>query len=503
MSNEIEIDTLPDGTRVNIIKQRDQFYFYTDLMPENLPRGGQRSKQLRRVPENLLQGLPFVQYNNRIYGYLPVDVVDTYFQTDEFKQRVNRYSPPGEAEISGLLVVPRMIRDLLKRYENYRNSPEAFSRPGPQPTEIDIVTPLENLGNIPEALRGLTPSGIQAQRREWSEEKRAAAAANIRIVDRNGNPITSPSVAANPFVPRGAVSPNATDAATRTAGQMGSTVRDRTALAREGATAWSGVQAAFRTDPKGRPAVGMNSDGILQRAGDQAQMLIEVNPLGRATVISAEDYLARLNSMNRSQRAALQKTLAGIEGLNYNGPTDGSRTYGNVFEAKALEFATWATQQNYNLYTQTNNGTNLGVKPKSFSELIDEISGGGGAGGTNVSRTIQEASFTREDAKKLLDAYYTEALGRKATKKEVNQFTKVLQRRAAERPTVQTATTTTDAAGNSTTRLQMREGFGVEQATALAQRRAETQPEFRPYQMATTYYDAFMEILASPIGGNR
>lgn len=207
---------------------------------------------------------------------------------------------------------------------------------------------------------------------------------------------------------------------------------------------------------------------------------VDVN--GNAQIISQTKFLQNIRSMSVEERRQFQNKIKSAYGSAYDGPTNGSNDFAGKFENAAQAFMERFTQINYDNFSA--NG-----KPVSIDAAV-KSSGGGGF--SSVSRNITTTDFTPEEAKTILDAYYQDSIGRRATADEVAKFTQVLKKQAKSRPTVTTSTTV-----GSTTRTSTKAGFGQTEAQALAQQEAEATPEYKPFQLATRAYDAFDKAIAN------
>jgi hypothetical protein len=103
---------------------------------------------------------------------------------------------------------------------------------------------------------------------------------------------------------------------------------------------------------------------------------------------------------------------------------------------------------------------------------------------TNVS------IINRDAAQVYLDNTYLNSIGRKATKKEVDEFYQKVQKEAKARPTVTTTT------GTQTT---TRKGFDETSVVGMAAAQAEERPEFLAYQLSTNFYNALLGASRLPV----
>ena len=137
----------------------------------------------------------------------------------------------------------------------------------------------------------------------------------------------------------------------------------------------------------------------------------------------------------------------------------------------------------------TNTNLNDIVKnPEFLSQYAEE-------GDAGPSRQVFLNQLDNASARVVLEETYGQLLGRRPTKKEVETFKGIVNNRMTKRPAQQVITT--DGAG--TTIQQTIPGFGEEEIALTARRQAEARPEFAPYQMATTFYDAILRAAQSPV----
>lgn len=124
--------------------------------------------------------------------------------------------------------------------------------------------------------------------------------------------------------------------------------------------------------------------------------------------------------------------------------------------------------------------------------------GGGGGGGSSYSSTSTQVHLTGADeAGATLDSALANLLGRTATDKEKKKFLAALNAAERANPTVTKTSGTTSASGSSTSRSTTT-GTSVSPA-ARAQEFAQNEEGFAEYQIATTYMDAMLEALSSPV----
>ena len=135
------------------------------------------------------------------------------------------------------------------------------------------------------------------------------------------------------------------------------------------------------------------------------------------------------------------------------------------------------------------NGWQKNGLPKGLS------GGGGGGGGSQAFTDVNtRVDLTNEgEARRIVNNALAGALGREATKAEMNAFRKALNMNERENPVVTTTTGVRSASG-STSETTSEGGFDY---TDYADRFAKSQEGYAEYQTATTYLDAFIGALES------
>jgi hypothetical protein len=130
--------------------------------------------------------------------------------------------------------------------------------------------------------------------------------------------------------------------------------------------------------------------------------------------------------------------------------------------------------------------------------LYSKSGGGAGGGGTSFSSVSRSVNLTgKDESDATLDQALSNLLGRTATDAEKKQFLSSLNAAERANPTVQRSSGTTSAGGASTS-SSTTQSTSVN-AGARAQKFAEGEKGFAEYQYATTYMDAMLEALNSPV----
>jgi hypothetical protein len=203
-----------------------------------------------------------------------------------------------------------------------------------------------------------------------------------------------------------------------------------------------------------------------------------------------EELIQQAYSFKKEDRKKLQEAFkkAGLLPSNYN--ANGELDRDSAFESAFLTAHRYANQVNYNRLV--NSQPLVGILDAVSEYKTDEASQG-----PSVSKSISEFAISDGQAEALLEEFYTEALGMRPTKKDINKFKEIVQKKGAAKP--RTTQTTTTADGLTSTTKVLEEGFGAAEASSLARRQAEARPEFAPYQMATTFYDSLLRAAQSPV----
>lgn len=129
--------------------------------------------------------------------------------------------------------------------------------------------------------------------------------------------------------------------------------------------------------------------------------------------------------------------------------------------------------------------------------------GRGGLGGAGGKRTDTSTSISipsPQDAEALVKNIYQQAVGRDPNKQELARYTSLVVGIAKSSPSTSTSTTSTDASGNSKSSTSTTNrgvtSAGMQQAVMD---KLQASPEYGAYQAATTYYNAMLQAIASPV----
>ena len=250
----------------------------------------------------------------------------------------------------------------------------------------------------------------------------------------------------------------------------------------------------------GSPTQGVTADVrfITQSGEEQVGAFKDAKDIGNITGILKGDQEFRdsiyANYLNRPEDVTeLKKKLVKIVPSIMSGePIDGEVTP-TFLEAMAA-VANDISQRNY--YRQQEK-QNLFTLDQGIEYLLQR----GSLQGPQVRTEKSFYSISDGEAKAVLDAFYEDALGRRATKEEADKFASVVRKRAGRKP--QVGQTTTSADGLSSETRITEPGFGQAEAELTARRQAEAGPEFESYRLATSYYTALLRAIGSPVPINQ
>jgi hypothetical protein len=200
-------------------------------------------------------------------------------------------------------------------------------------------------------------------------------------------------------------------------------------------------------------------------------------------------FALSLATMPRARRAFWQKKLKSF-GIPLS-VTDGGYDVTGDFEKYLVGYAEANTLRNYATYQQAPDKKKFSVT--SIDSFIDEYAGSGkGAGGPQKS-IVYDAPFTAGEAKAWSDEVASKLLGRKATDAQSTLVLNAINTLIKNKPN----TTTTTISGNTAT-TKKTTGITQEDKYAAAESILKKSPEYKPYQIATTYYDALIKSMDNP-----
>lgn len=199
----------------------------------------------------------------------------------------------------------------------------------------------------------------------------------------------------------------------------------------------------------------------------------------KIVTLSETQFNQILSGLSSTEIKQYQQSLKNA-GL-WNNEVNGELNYltRETFNQAIRTAADAATAENLQAY-RTNGAT------KSILDVINQAAKAG-AGSTTSAQTY---IINRESAQSALDDIYLNSIGRKANKKEVDEFYRKVQKEAKARPTV-----TTNTGGSTTTR----QGFSKETLTEMGSAQAEARPEFLAYQLSTNFYNALLGASRLPL----
>jgi hypothetical protein len=200
----------------------------------------------------------------------------------------------------------------------------------------------------------------------------------------------------------------------------------------------------------------------------------------KAYVIPQLEFNAQINTMPKEEIKRYQAALKSAGQWNYE--VNGELNYLNraIFNSALSLAAQGVTEANVLAFNQRS-------APKGILEIINEAAKAAGGG---VKTTRETYIVNRETAQTALDDIYLNSIGRKANKKEVDEFYQKVQKEAKARPTIRTKTGT-----DATTR----QGFTGDTLTEMAGAQAEARPEFLAYQLSTNFYNALLGASRLPV----
>lgn len=202
-----------------------------------------------------------------------------------------------------------------------------------------------------------------------------------------------------------------------------------------------------------------------------------------------EELIQLAYSFKKEDRKKLQEAFKKVNLLPSSYNANGELDRDSAFESAFLTAHVYANQVNYNRL----------VNNQPFVGILDAISEykTDADKEPRVSRNISEFSISDAQAEALLEDFYTQALGVRPGKNDIEKFKDIVRKKAIEKPRV--VQTTASADNLTTTTKTIEEGFDEAGAQLLARRQAEARPEFAPYQMATSFYDSILRAAQSPV----
>jgi hypothetical protein len=197
------------------------------------------------------------------------------------------------------------------------------------------------------------------------------------------------------------------------------------------------------------------------------------------TYRNADEIRSLAFSLDKNNRKKLQEEFKKLQLLPSDYIANGELDRNGEFENAFLQAHTFANRVNYQKLQ--NNQPILGL-----SDAIREYRTSGMDGGPQINVTL----FNRDEVAATLDSIYLQSIGRKANKKEVDEFYRKVQKEAKAKPTVTTTT------GRQTTTQR---GFETTSLQRMAEAQAEARPEFLAYQLSTNFYNALLGASQLPL----
>jgi hypothetical protein len=201
-------------------------------------------------------------------------------------------------------------------------------------------------------------------------------------------------------------------------------------------------------------------------------------------------FAQNLLILSAAERSTIQKKLKSF-GVPLTVTDGGYDSTGN-FEKMVVGYAQANTLRNYAFYQSTENKTKF--SPTSTNSFINDFIGKGKDTSGGPKKTIDyNAPFTSAQAQSLSDNLAKNLLGRKATKAESALVLSSINNLMKNKPD----TVTTSVSGDVQT---IKRTTGVTQADIESNTESilKKSPEYKPYQIATTYYDAFLKAINNP-----
>jgi hypothetical protein len=225
------------------------------------------------------------------------------------------------------------------------------------------------------------------------------------------------------------------------------------------------------------------SSGVPRDAnGNEVYILSQNTPTGpKAYTSTQKDIADSVATMTPAVIKQYQQALKSVGVWNYE--VDGQLNY--LTRAKFIQgietAAAAVTQENLLAY---------GRKDTTPKSILDVINAAARQTATGATTSTNVSIINRDAAQVYLDNTYLNSIGRKATKKEVDEFYQKVQKEAKARPTVTTTT------GTQTT---TRKGFDETSVVGMAAAQAEERPEFLAYQLSTNFYNALLGASRLPV----
>lgn len=234
-----------------------------------------------------------------------------------------------------------------------------------------------------------------------------------------------------------------------------------------------------------RPSMSRPQADLLEDAANRDTAMAARGPAANIGRFDPKRFWSDLEKLSPKQRKALATEL---RGMGIDAPEKG--TVSLAFVNAMVEFEKqYAQAQAY------------GFKGSREEFRQQEIEAGGGTGtgytGPVTTTDLSVQTFNASQLKDAVNAAFEKAVGRRATAKELKAAVMAVNKQAEKNPD-KTVTVTTGSGTPTQTRKSKTSG-GFDPTTTL-QNQAERDPEFGNFQAATTYYDAMLQAIRSPVG---
>lgn len=214
----------------------------------------------------------------------------------------------------------------------------------------------------------------------------------------------------------------------------------------------------------------------------------DAKDVGSYILKNKKQYLQELyNNYSKNSAATIDTKRRLIDAglLDSSEPLDGNVS--EAFRNAMLEVGDYVTKENY--YKSKRKDKTPLLTPEAGLDLLIAR---GGKGGTQTYTDVEIPN--RDSVEELINNTYINTIGRKATKKEVDEFYRKVQKEAKAAPKRTTVTAT-----QSTRSDIVQEGFNEASVRQMATASAEARPEFLAYQLSTNFYDALYDAARLPI----
>lgn len=333
---------------------------------------------------------------------------------------------------------------------------------------LDYYNRSNQQGLMPEIIR----RGEQIDERLVNFEKKLGQALTSSVSDRYA-PITSDGNFKRSDAPPFKSTPDA----------MLSSASIQSITSQEAAAAERGVTRDARNPWTTLSGLDFTSQpGVVRDAEGNSLLILtttDKNNVKKVYTTTETEFTASIASLSKEQIKKYQAALKTAGQWNYE--VNGELNYLNrpLFNNALLLAANETTTNNIAAFMQKST-------PTGILDVINQAAKTG-AGSTTSAQTY---IINRESAQSALDDIYLNSIGRKANKKEVDEFYRKVQKEAKARPTVRT-----DTGSAATTR----QGFSGETVTEMASAQAEARPEFLAYQLSTNFYNALLGASRLPL----